>query len=230
MAEAVGVCLVSADAGLLEDVVFVLDQIRVSCEGCASERAAAGLQDPSCEAASGSRAVLRSVMRSVSTYLKCCNETLLPALRLLHYGSYAEAIGGLGAMGERASVEIFLVDAVVLATTQEREPDSESMLARLIASCRRASAPPRLSPSSVLMYVRRWERHALHGNAQGNLQLRLRVADSAVQIFGGMGYCKELPIERYYRDARVLRLYDGTSEVHRVAIARSLPGNRGVVL
>lgn len=49
-----------------------------------------------------------------------------------------------------------------------------------------------------------------------------RVADSAVQIFGGMGYCTELPIERYYRDARVFRLYDGTSEIHRIMIARSL--------
>ncbi|MCW5323059.1 acyl-CoA dehydrogenase [Verminephrobacter aporrectodeae subsp. tuberculatae] len=49
-----------------------------------------------------------------------------------------------------------------------------------------------------------------------------RVADNAVQIFGGMGYCTELPIERYYRDARVFRLYDGTSEIHRIMIARSL--------
>lgn len=49
-----------------------------------------------------------------------------------------------------------------------------------------------------------------------------RVADSAVQIFGGMGYCTELPIERCYRDARVFRLYDGTSEIHRILIARNL--------
>ena len=57
-----------------------------------------------------------------------------------------------------------------------------------------------------------------------------RVADSAVQIFGGMGYCTELPIERYYRDARVFRLYDGTSEIHRVMIARSLLAGGTVLL
>ncbi|WP_282605144.1 acyl-CoA dehydrogenase family protein [Pelagibius sp. Alg239-R121] len=49
-----------------------------------------------------------------------------------------------------------------------------------------------------------------------------RVADRAVQIFGGMGYCKDLPIERYYRDARIYRIYDGTSEIHRSVIARAL--------
>lgn len=47
-----------------------------------------------------------------------------------------------------------------------------------------------------------------------------RVADRAVQIFGGMGYCKDLPIERYYRDVRISRIYDGTSEIHRSVVAR----------
>jgi acyl-CoA dehydrogenase len=56
-----------------------------------------------------------------------------------------------------------------------------------------------------------------------------RVVDRAVQIFGGMGFCKELPIERYYRDARIARIYDGTSEIHRTVIARSL-AKRGASL
>lgn len=47
-----------------------------------------------------------------------------------------------------------------------------------------------------------------------------RVADRAVQVFGGMGYCKDLSIERHYRDARVARIYDGASEIHRMVVAR----------
>ncbi len=49
-----------------------------------------------------------------------------------------------------------------------------------------------------------------------------RVVDRAVQVFGGMGFCKELPIERYYRDSRIYRIFDGTSEIHRGVIAKSV--------
>ena len=49
-----------------------------------------------------------------------------------------------------------------------------------------------------------------------------RVVDRAVQIYGGAGYCCDLPIERYYRDARIARIYDGTSEIHRTVMARQM--------
>jgi acyl-CoA dehydrogenase len=49
-----------------------------------------------------------------------------------------------------------------------------------------------------------------------------RVTDAAVQIFGGMGLMGELPVERWWRDARVERIWDGTSEIQRHIIARSL--------
>jgi len=56
-----------------------------------------------------------------------------------------------------------------------------------------------------------------------------KVVDRAVQIFGGMGFCKELPIERYYRDARVYRIFDGTSEIHRTVVAK-MAMKKGAVL
>ncbi|MFH1083011.1 MAG: acyl-CoA dehydrogenase family protein [Pseudomonadota bacterium] len=49
-----------------------------------------------------------------------------------------------------------------------------------------------------------------------------KITDMAVQIHGGYGYSKSYPVERYYRDARVTRIYEGTSEVHRMVIARGL--------
>ena len=49
-----------------------------------------------------------------------------------------------------------------------------------------------------------------------------RIVDRCLQIHGGYGYVKEFPIERHYRDARVTRIYEGTSEVQRVVIARQV--------
>lgn len=49
-----------------------------------------------------------------------------------------------------------------------------------------------------------------------------RITDNAVQIFGGMGLMAELPIERFWRDARVERIWDGTSEIQRHIISRAL--------
>jgi acyl-CoA dehydrogenase len=52
-------------------------------------------------------------------------------------------------------------------------------------------------------------------------EMQGRVVDRAIQVFGGMGFSKDLPLERMYRDARVTRIYDGTSEIHRMLVARS---------
>ena len=52
------------------------------------------------------------------------------------------------------------------------------------------------------------------------------VAQEAVQIHGGMGYSKELPIERYFRDAKITEIYEGTSEIQRLVISRLETGLR----
>ena len=52
----------------------------------------------------------------------------------------------------------------------------------------------------------------------------MSVTHAAVQIHGGMGYSKELPIERYFRDAKITEIYEGTSEIQRLVIARAETG------
>ena len=53
-----------------------------------------------------------------------------------------------------------------------------------------------------------------------------RHAGEAIQILGGYGYTKEFPVERYYRDAKITEIYEGTSEIQRLVIARSILGLR----
>ena len=51
-----------------------------------------------------------------------------------------------------------------------------------------------------------------------------RQTGEAIQILGGYGYTKEFPVERYYRDAKITEIYEGTSEIQRLVIARSILG------
>jgi len=49
-----------------------------------------------------------------------------------------------------------------------------------------------------------------------------QVVDRVLQIHGGMGYTKELPVERWYRELRLLRIFEGTDEIQRRTISRNL--------
>jgi alkylation response protein AidB-like acyl-CoA dehydrogenase len=52
------------------------------------------------------------------------------------------------------------------------------------------------------------------------------ITHQAIQIHGGIGYSKELPVERYFRDAKITEIYEGTSEILRLVIARHALGLR----
>ena len=55
-------------------------------------------------------------------------------------------------------------------------------------------------------------------------EMATRVTHKALQIHGGYGYLKDFPVERHYRDARITEIYEGTSEIQRLVIARSILG------
>ena len=61
---------------------------------------------------------------------------------------------------------------------------------------------------------------ALHAKKLG-VDTASYCTDEAVQIHGGMGYSRELPVERYFRDAKITEIYEGTSEIQRLVISRS---------
>ena len=66
-----------------------------------------------------------------------------------------------------------------------------------------------------------FSRQAAHAKVYAS-EAAWRVCDRALQIHGGYGYVREFPVERHLRDVRVTRIYEGTSEIQRTVIARSL--------
>jgi alkylation response protein AidB-like acyl-CoA dehydrogenase len=75
----------------------------------------------------------------------------------------------------------------------------------------------------------RGESTTLHGAMSKLLasETAMFVTSEAIQIFGGYGYVKDYPVEKYFRDAKVTEIYEGTSEIQRIVIARELYAARG---
>jgi alkylation response protein AidB-like acyl-CoA dehydrogenase len=96
-----------------------------------------------------------------------------------------------------------------------------------------------IDAARLLVYRAAWlkehgRRHTEEG-AKAKLfasEMARRQTAEAIQILGGYGYTKEFPVERYYRDAKITEIYEGTSEIQRLVIARSILGTteRSVVV
>jgi alkylation response protein AidB-like acyl-CoA dehydrogenase len=90
-----------------------------------------------------------------------------------------------------------------------------------------------IDAARLLVYRAAWlkaqgRRHTEEG-AKAKLfasEMARRQTAEAIQILGGYGYTKEFPVERYYRDAKITEIYEGTSEIQRLVIARSILGLR----
>ena len=60
--------------------------------------------------------------------------------------------------------------------------------------------------------------------------MAMKVTTDAVQVLGGYGYTRDFPVERYMREAKVMQIFEGTNQIQRMVIGRSLDAdNRGVI-
>ncbi len=100
-----------------------------------------------------------------------------------------------------------------------------------------ADMKTRLSASRLLMLQAAWAKQAAkttgaRTTTEGSMaklfasETAMFNAHAALQIHGGLGYSKEMPLERYFRDATITEIYEGTSEIQRIVIARQETGLR----
>jgi alkylation response protein AidB-like acyl-CoA dehydrogenase len=88
-----------------------------------------------------------------------------------------------------------------------------------------------IDAARLLVYRAAWLKQQAKPHSEEGAKAKLfasemarRQTAEAIQILGGYGYTKEFPVERYYRDAKITEIYEGTSEIQRLVIARSILG------
>ena len=124
-----------------------------------------------------------------------------------------------------------------LAYAKERKAFGAAIGTFQMIQSKIADMKTRLTASRLLMLEAAWaKQNAKQSGArtttQGSMaklfasETAMFNAHAALQIHGGMGYSKELPLERYFRDAKITEIYEGTSEIQRIVIARQETGLR----
>ena len=122
---------------------------------------------------------------------------------------------------------------VARAYAQEREQFGRRIGDFQAIQWKLADMATEIDAARLLTYRAAWLKqegrsHAAEG-AKAKLfasEMARRQTAEAIQILGGYGYTKEFPVERYYRDAKITEIYEGTSEIQRLVIARSILGRQ----
>jgi alkylation response protein AidB-like acyl-CoA dehydrogenase len=139
-----------------------------------------------------------------------------------------------------ASQAVGIAEAALEASVtyaQEREAFDQKIGQFQMIQQKLADMKTRLEASRMLVYQACLaKKQAVAGGGRYTLEASMAklfasetamwVTTQAIQIHGGMGYSKEMPLERYFRDAKITEIYEGTSEIQRMVIARSLTGLR----
>ena len=90
-----------------------------------------------------------------------------------------------------------------------------------------------IDASRLLIWRAAWlARNGGFTNAEGSMskykasEVAVRVTEEAIQILGGYSYTREYPVERWHRDAKIHTIFEGTSEIQQLVIARAISGLR----
>ncbi len=144
--------------------------------------------------------------------------------------------GRIGIAAQAVGIAEAALDASI-SYAQEREAFGKKIGQFQMIQQKLADMKCRIEASRLLVYqAARAKTRAAETGARFTLESAMAklfasetamwVTTEAIQIHGGMGYSKELPLERYFRDAKITEIYEGTSEIQRMVIARSLTGLR----
>ena len=122
---------------------------------------------------------------------------------------------------------------VARAYAQEREQFGRRIGDFQAIQWKLADMSTEIDAARLLTYRAAWLKQAGRPHATEGAKAKLFASEMArrqtaesIQILGGYGYTKEFPVERYYRDAKITEIYEGTSEIQRLVIARSILGRQ----
>jgi alkylation response protein AidB-like acyl-CoA dehydrogenase len=122
---------------------------------------------------------------------------------------------------------------VARAYAQERQAFGQRIADFQAIQHKLANMSMEIDAARLLVYRAAWLKDNDRPHADAGAKAKLfasemarRQTAEAIQVLGGYGYTKEFPVERYYRDAKVTEIYEGTSEIQRLVIARQILGER----
>ncbi|MGH8195979.1 MAG: acyl-CoA dehydrogenase family protein [Woeseiaceae bacterium] len=144
--------------------------------------------------------------------------------------------GRIGIAAQALGIAQAAYDAA-LHYSRERKAFGEAIGSFQAIQAKIADMKMRIEAARLLIFKAAWNKteakkngskNTLHGSIAKLFasETAMFVAHQALQIHGGMGYSKELPIERYFRDAKITEIYEGTSEIQRMVIGRLETGLR----
>ena len=125
---------------------------------------------------------------------------------------------------------------VALAYARERRTFGKAIGEHQAIQAKLANMSMEIDAARLLVYCAAWLKDRGEPVSEAGAKAKLfasemarRQTAEAIQILGGYGYTKEFPVERYYRDAKITEIYEGTSEIQRIVIARAILGRQELV-